>query len=104
MDNKETVDLSDDAIMQQLLRVKDRATIEFLQSYNVDLIDIYKYFYGKTLLCDLPYELQCAVFDNDPVGYLHLLDAYVIIKSAGHRVDKMLQFVPYGDGYRTESF
>jgi hypothetical protein len=43
-------------------------------SYNVDRWEAYLYLTNKINLMDSSYELQCCIFDNDPVEYIRECD------------------------------
>ena len=98
------MDEGDKKILEQLLKVKDIDTIEYMQSYKVDLIDMYNYFYGQKFMCECSYELQCAIFEANPGGYMNLVDAYYIAKSESLRVDKNISFVFYPENFDVKSF
>jgi hypothetical protein len=44
--------------------------IQDMLSYNVEKYEAFLYITNEIDLCDATYELQCCIFDNDPVGYL----------------------------------
>ena len=43
-------------------------------SYNVSKTEAYKYLTNKVKLCKCSYELQCCIYDLDPVEYCREAD------------------------------
>ena len=40
-----------------------------MKSYGVEPWEIRSYLRNETILCESSYELQCCIFDSDPVEY-----------------------------------
>lgn len=98
-------DMSDERILEQLLKIKDRDTINYLASYKVEPAEMYYYFYGYRFLCECSYEMQCAVWDIDGgVAYSTLVDSYFISKSADLRWDRDMKFIRYPSDFDVHSF
>lgn len=54
--------------------------IQSMLSYNVSKIEAYMYLTNKVDLMDTSYELQCCIFDVDPIQYIRECDARVKCK------------------------
>jgi hypothetical protein len=64
---------------QQLLSFAHEA-ISSMLSYNVDKNEAYLYLTNKLSLMNGSYELQCCIFDEDPITYIRECDRLYKIK------------------------
>jgi len=54
-------------------------TVDIVCSYNVDKREIFEYLYMGKNISQCSYEMQCAIFDLDPIGYTrdcHILNKF----------------------------
>lgn len=51
------------------LRSFAHEAIQSMLSYNVEKLEAYFYLTNEIDLCDGSYELQCCIYDTDPIGY-----------------------------------
>lgn len=56
-----------------LLSFAHEATMMML-SYNVKKMEAYEYLTNKRHLMNCSYELQCCIFDQDPIEYIRVCD------------------------------
>jgi hypothetical protein len=56
-----------------LLTFAHEATMMML-SYNVKKLEAYEYLTNKRHLMNCSYELQCCIFDQDPIEYIRVCD------------------------------
>ena len=49
--------------------------IMMMLSYNVEKNEAYLYLTNKLLLVNSSYELQCCIFDQDPIEYVRNCDS-----------------------------
>lgn len=54
---------------EALLEFAHEAILDML-SYNVDKLEAYNYLTNKKHLMTCSYELQCCIFDQDPIEYI----------------------------------
>jgi hypothetical protein len=80
-------------LLDKLLTVKDESKIDTIMSYNVDLLDVYYYTFGFKNICELSYEMQCAIYDIAPRYYDLYTDEFFINKYKYMRVDKNFMFI-----------
>lgn len=52
------------------LRTFAHDAIQHMLSWNVEKFEAYLYLTNKIELMDASYELQCCIFDNDPILYI----------------------------------
>ena len=48
--------------------------IQVMLSYNVKKLEAYAYLTNKIHLMNCSYELQCCIFDQDPIEYIRVCD------------------------------
>lgn len=60
---------------REALRSFAHEAIQSMLSYNVSKIEAYMYLTNKVNLMDTSYELQCCIFDVDPIQYIRECDA-----------------------------
>lgn len=48
--------------------------ISVMLSYNVQKLEAYEYLTNKIHLMHCSYELQCCIFDQDPIEYIRVCD------------------------------
>lgn len=48
--------------------------IQMMLSYNVHRYEAYAYLTNKIHLMNTSYELQCCIFDQDPIEYIRVCD------------------------------
>jgi len=58
---------------EELLSFAHEAIMEML-SYNVQKLEAYAYLTNKIHLMYCSYELQCCIFDQDPIEYIRICD------------------------------
>lgn len=58
---------------EELKTIAHEAIMEML-SYNVDKLEAYQYLTNKLHLMYGSYELQCCIYDLDPVEYIRICD------------------------------
>ena len=56
------------------LRSFAHEAIQDMLSYNVQKVEAYLYLTNKLLIMNASYELQCCIFDQDPIGYIRECD------------------------------
>ena len=59
---------------EELLSFAHEAIMEML-SYNVQKLEAYAYLTNKIHLMHCSYELQCCIFDQDPIEYIRVCDS-----------------------------
>jgi hypothetical protein len=64
------------------LRAFAHEAIMDMLSYNVTKLEAYLYLTNKLNLMDSSYELQCCIFDVDPIEYIRECDKLVLAKGA----------------------
>lgn len=80
-------------LLKKILEVKSEDGIETIMSYNVGLIEIYQYTFGFKNICELSYEMQCAIYDIASDYYNLYVDDYFINLYKNGRVDKNFMFI-----------
>lgn len=58
---------------EELVEFAHEAILDML-SYNVDRYEAYAYLTNKKHLMNCSYELQCCIFDSDPIEYMRACD------------------------------
>ena len=58
---------------EELLTFAHEAIMDML-SYNVEKLEAYEYLTNKIHLMNCSYELQCCIFDTDPIEYIRVCD------------------------------
>ena len=56
------------------LRSFAHEAIQMMLSYNVRKLEAYEYLTNQIHLMHCSYELQCCIFDQDPVEYIRVCD------------------------------
>ena len=51
-----------------------KEAIQVMLSYNVHRYEAYAYLTNKIHLMNTSYELQCCIFDQDPIEYIRVCD------------------------------
>jgi hypothetical protein len=82
------MDAEEQKLLNSLLQIKSMEAICMLESYGVSMLEIYQYSYGFKSVCELSYEMQCALYDLDQSAYELYADEYFMSMVAGERVDK----------------
>lgn len=65
---------------QDLIDFAHEAIADML-SYNVEKLEAYMYLTNKLKLMDSSYELQCCIFDVDPIQYIRECNQQTIDRS-----------------------
>lgn len=52
-----------------------KEALQVMLSYNVHRYEAYAYLTNRLHLMNTSYELQCCIFDQDPIEYIRVCDA-----------------------------
>lgn len=100
--NLQTEDI--DIMYSRLIESRGQKVIDLFLSYNVEITDLFYYFYGAKNICQCSYELQCAVYDMNPKAYQIYTDSYYMDITKNMRVDKYLKYLFYQPEFDITSF
>jgi hypothetical protein len=69
------------------LRSFAHEAIQCLLSYNVERFEAFLYLTNRLELCMASYELQCAIFDQDSIGYIRHHEMYKKLEESRREQD-----------------